>query len=180
MREEEKDKYYSSKLLLDIARNEYQNDLGTIDSLYTRVGITLAFVVIFLGWQLNNASNVFSLDLSKYKQFLYFLKLMSLLFYSIACLLGITSILLFLYVIAVGKLERISRIGFTQEVAKTEESLQAWYLTDIYIKCLEKKRKNIKKEVTDLQFRNKIDNGAYYFILSLFNYRINLKVVVYN
>lgn len=139
--------YRSGSVLLEASRLEYQNDIGTIDSLYTRVGITIAFVVIVLGYQFENAKMIYSLDITQYTDFLYHIKVLSLALFSLSVLINAINVIVFLSVIAVGKIERISTEGFISESCKIDIDEHAWYIASIYVDCIKINDKRIKKKL---------------------------------
>lgn len=152
-----KEKYPSSKFLLNVLQKEYDYDLNALNTLYTRVGIIFAFTGIYMNTLLKNPINLnMKLKVTKIKDII--IPSITVVTY-IGCLIFMIISMYFLFSVLLTNSYKRIRIdqGFDRETSLKQENEICYFfmerfkeVTEANKEILNKKSKKYEKTIKSL------------------------------
>ena len=142
-------KYKSAKLLLEAIQKEYEYDINKLSDLYSRTGIILAVLTVYLGYVLSNSDYFTFFKTSQNKEIGCTENIVLNLLYFFSIVLVFVSGYCFFKVLITASYNRLDPTkGFNQTIANQSEEENAFYLMQRYAEIVLCNKPRVDKKYT--------------------------------
>lgn len=171
----ENNKYGSAKLLLEAIEKEYDNDLNKLSDLYSRTGIFIALITVYLGFVLSNDSCFTFFKTASNQAIGCTENIILNIMYSIAMIFIILSGYRLFNVLLTAPYSRLDPSkGFNETTSHNPEDLNAYYLMQRYTEVVLRNRPVVNKKFRDYRF------GVVFLEISIVFFVLYLAYIKYN